>query len=119
MTDQNKTPAEPSAPALSVVAGSDIWTPERIHWLKEQLKCEYMKGPWVVEEHWDDPLFPDIIRVVYRTPAITIRIAEWAMRGVRRWSPAYYLARAHAEILARAPLYHPNTKTCHGPEAKP
>lgn len=92
----------------SVADCSDVWTPERKYWLEQQHAAPHMRGPWVVEERWDRRYETDLIRVVFRTPQIEITIAEWPMRGVQRWSPAYYLMRAHAEMIASAPLYHPN-----------
>ena len=92
----------------TLATGSDVWTPERKYWLDQQLAAPHMKGPWIIEERWDNRYDHDLIRVVHRTPLIEITIAEWPLRGVQRWSPAYYLIRGHAEMIASAPLYHPN-----------
>lgn len=110
MSDQDKTTEAVTGAGLAGVAGSDVWTPERKYWLEQQLAAPHMKGPWIIEERWDSRYDYDLIRVVHRTPLIEITIAEWPLRGVQRWSPAYYLIRGHAEMIASAPLYHPNTK---------
>lgn len=100
-----QTKEKQSTPTWQAPPGSDSWTEDQwqIYWMKEQHATEHMRGPWEIEESWGQQYSDDSIRVVYRKDGGLLIVVEWKMNGVRKWSPAYYLIRAHAERISAMP----------------
>ncbi len=70
--------------------------------MRLQHEAPHMRGPWCVEETFGGSRRNEI-RVMFYSEKVAITIATWDMAGMSRGSPAYFLIRSHAELLAAAP----------------